>query len=258
MRTLLVVIVALMVLSSQVQAEDMQKYLSDTQEMVRQGRYKEALERYIWFHNHALEHAPAMYGVRLSFALGFWKTLGDVYPAAKKALIETRDRKTHQIEKGEGNASLFHDVSSLNETLEEGSKTIELFEYLDKENPKLAKQCWNVAKNEVISTKRFDLVRKYLGNPVREFSRVKAMYDYNTTLYNNPQIGGAEFKAYNEDHFVEESLRLIEVAVALGDERAVKEIQKKALAVVDDYRLRDTITTEKKKDAQQKNPPDKK
>jgi len=226
--------------------------------MVRQGKHKEALERFVWFHDHALEHDPAMYGVRLSFALSYWKALGDIYPPAKQALIETRDRKTHQIKKSDGNAALFHDVASLNKTLGEESKTIELFEYLDKENPTLAKQCWNVAKDDVISAKRFDLVRKYLGNPVREFTRVKAMYDQNTTLYDNPQIGGAHFKAYCEDHFVEESLRLIEVAVALGDQRAAKEIQKKALAVVDDYRLRDAITTEKKKDAQQKNSPDKK
>ncbi|MCK5305811.1 MAG: hypothetical protein KAJ66_01615 [Candidatus Omnitrophica bacterium] len=250
MRTLLGMIIALIVLSSQVQAEDMNNYLSDTREMVHQGKHEEALERYIWFHDHALEHEPAMYGVRLSFALGYWKDLGDVYPPAKKALIETRDRKAHQIEMGEGNSSLFHDVSSLNETLEEGSKTIELFEYLDKENPKLAKQCWNIAKDEVIDAKRFDLARKYMGNLVREFTRVKAAYDHDTTLYNDPKIGRMDFKAYSEDHFVEESLRLIEVAVALGDTTAANEIQKKALAVVEDYRLRDAITTEKKKDAQ--------
>ena len=248
MRTLLVIIVALMALVPQVQAENMQKYLSDTQEMVRQGKHKEALERHIWFHDHALEHDIAMYGVRLSFALSYWKELGDVYPPAKKALIEIRDRKTHQIEKGEGNASLFHDVASLNETLEEESKTIKLFKHLDKKNPKLAKQCWNVAKDYVISAKRFDLARKYLGNLVREFTNVKAMYDQNTTFYGNPKIRGDHFKTWNENHLVEDSLQLIEVAVALGDQKAAKEIQEKALAVVDDYRLRDAITTKKKKD----------
>lgn len=79
MKKLLAVAIVFIAVSSR--GEDMQKYLSDTQEMVRQGKNQEALERFVWFHDHALEHEPAgMYGVRLSFALSYWKALGDVYP----------------------------------------------------------------------------------------------------------------------------------------------------------------------------------
>jgi len=60
--------------------QDMCKYMDDTHTLVKQGKYAEALERMIWFHNHALEHELGMYGVRLSFALSEWKELGDVYP----------------------------------------------------------------------------------------------------------------------------------------------------------------------------------
>ena len=63
----------------------MQKYLSDTQEMVRKGKYKEALERFVWFHEHALEHDPAMTGVRLSFA---------VCPIGRRSPTSTRRRRT--------------------------------------------------------------------------------------------------------------------------------------------------------------------
>ena len=65
-------------------ANDMQVYLNETQELVRQQRYAEALERFLWFHDHALEHNPGMAGVRLSFALSYWKNLGDVYPPRNK------------------------------------------------------------------------------------------------------------------------------------------------------------------------------
>ncbi|MCJ7483272.1 MAG: hypothetical protein MUO31_09940 [Thermodesulfovibrionales bacterium] len=253
MRTLLATMVMLMMLFSQVQAEDMGKYFKDTKEMVRQGKYKEALERFIWFHDHALEHEPAMYGVRLSYALDSWKALGEVYPPAKKAFLETRDRKTHQLKKGEGDSSLFHDVASLNRTLQEEGKTVELFKILDKENPTLAKKSWNVAKDYVIDAKCFDLARKYLGNLVREFTSVKAMYDRNVTLYDDPRIGGKDFKAYNENNFVEESLRLIQVAVALGDKEAAKEIQKQALMVANDNRIHNAVKTDKKENAKQDN-----
>lgn len=246
MKAFFVVITAtLMLLSFRAKADDMQKYLADTQKMVRQGKYEEALKRHIWFHNHALEHERSMYGVRLSFALSYWKSLGEAYPPAKKALIEIRDRKTRQIENGKGNFPLFHDVASINRTLKEGNKTIKLFEYLDKKNPELAKKCWTIAKKVVITAKRFDLAKKYMGNLLQEFTREKTRYDMNIKLYNNPQMGGEHFKRYNKNHFVKEILRLIEVAVALGDEKASKEIQKKALALIDDKRIRDAVTSKK-------------
>jgi hypothetical protein len=187
----------------------------------------------------------------LSFALSYWKALGDVYAPAKAALVETRDRKEKMIAENKGNRELFHDVVALNRTLGEDDITVALFELIDKQQPDTAKQYWSVAKDAVIAAKRYDLARKHIGNPTREFTKVKAMYDHNITLYDNPQIGGEHFKAYNEDHLVEESLKLIEVALALDDKKAAKEIQAKALSVVDDYRLRDAIPTEKNEDAQQ-------
>ncbi len=243
MKAVLTAVVVLMAVTSA--AEDMQKYLSDAQVLVRQKKYEEALERFIWFHDHALEHEPAgMYGVRLSFALAYWKGLGDVYPPALAALVETRDRKLKQVTETPVNSGLFHDVVALNRTLHEEEKTVELFDLIHKRQPALAKQYWRFAKDAVIAAKRYDLARQYIGNPVREFTRVKAMYDHKVTLYDNPQMGGAHFKAFNEDHFVEESLKLIEVALALNDRKAAKEIQEKALAVIEDYRLRDAIPEE--------------
>jgi len=238
--------VAIFIIAVSARGEDMQKYLSDTQEMVSQGKHQEALDRFIWFHDHALEHEPArMYGVRLSFALSYWKALGDVYPPAKAALVETRNRKEKMVMDNTGDAALFHDVVALNRTLGENAKTVALFDSVDKTHPDTAKQYWDVAKDAVIAAKRYDLARKYIGNPAREFTKVKAMYDHNTTLYDNPQIGGGHFKAYNENHLVEESLKLIEVALALDDMKAAKEVQGKALLVLDDYRLRDAIPLKK-------------
>lgn len=233
------------------QTEDMQKYLRDTDDLAEAGKYKEALERHIWFHDHALEHEPAMYGVRLSFALSSWMEIGKKYPEAIEALVEIRNRKMKLLLEGKDSHELFHDVASINEALGEPEKTVSLFEQVDEKQPKAAKGYWDLAKDAVIHAKRYDLARKYIGNPVREFIRVKAMYDHKTSLYDDPRIGGNRFKAYNENNLVEESLRLIEVSNALGDKKASLEIQAKALAVVQDARLRDAIPAEQKQEAQQ-------
>jgi hypothetical protein len=121
--------------------KEMRRYLSDTKLMVKDGNYKEALDRYVWFHDHVLERDKAMAGVRLSFALNDWKALAEVYPPAMKALIETRDRKTQEVIAG-GSYSLFSDVASINRTLEENDKTIQLFETVTISHPEQAKRCW--------------------------------------------------------------------------------------------------------------------
>jgi hypothetical protein len=168
-----------------------------------------------------------------------------------KALVEVRDRKKKSLLEGKESHELLHDVASINEALGEPEKTVSLFEQVDEKQPKAAKGYWNVAKDAVIAAKRYDLAHKYIGNPAEEFNQVKAMYDHNTSLYDDPRIGGDRFKAYNENNLVEESLRLIEVSNALGNRKAAVEIQAKALAVVDDARLRDAIAADKNQEAQQ-------
>jgi hypothetical protein len=238
-----------LLISLPVYAEDMQLYLSDTEDMARQGKNEEALERFLWFHDHALEHEPAMYGVRLSFALSSWKELADSYPPALIAMKKTRDDKTILLENRKGSTDLFHDVVSLNQTLGDDDKTIVLFRRLDQEQKGLAAQCWDMAKDAVIKAKAYDLARKYIGNPVHEFDQLKEKYEQVTGMCGGKNFGES-FKAWNDNNLVEKTLGLIEMAVALEETKAAREIQKKALAIVDDHRLRDAIPAEKKIDGQ--------
>ncbi len=142
----------------------------------------------------------------------------------------------------------------MNETLGEPEKTVSLFEEVDKKDPEAAENYWIVAKDAVIAAKRFDLARKYIGNLTREFVQLKAMFDLNTSLYDDPRFGGDEFKSYNENKLVEESLKLIEVAIALGNKVAAAEIQTKASAVVADPRLSAAISSGEDQEAQQDGP----
>ena len=50
---------------------------------------------------------------------------------------------------------------------------------------------------------------------MQEFSKIKKLYEANKTMYEEEGFGES-FKAYNENNFVEETLSLIEVVIALG------------------------------------------
>jgi hypothetical protein len=246
MKRLIAIVVSIVMTSVTIQAKDMQKYLRDTQALVRQGKHKEALERFLWFHDHALEHQASMYGVQLSFALSYWKKLGAAYPQALTAMQEVRDKKTDLFAQKRGTREIFHDVVALNRTLGDEDKTVELFRELDKDQSKMAKQCWHLAKDTVIKIKSYDLVRKYIDNPVHDWDQVKKNYERNKALYGTRISFGKHFQAYNENNFVENTLRMIEVSLALDDTSSAKEIQTKALAIKDDYRLQSALTKQDK------------
>ena len=150
MRTQILTLVFVLTASMAVNAEDTQKYKRDTEALIEESKHEEALERILWYHNHALEHEPAQYGVRLSFALSTWKELGDVYPPALTAMQKNRDDKTDLIVQKKGNFELFHDVESLNQKLGDDKKTVELFRKLDKDQKDMAKECWDIAKEAII------------------------------------------------------------------------------------------------------------
>ncbi|MBX7210600.1 MAG: hypothetical protein K1X78_19995 [Verrucomicrobiaceae bacterium] len=106
----------------------------------REGKFAEALERHEWFHHHALEHHPAYYGVRLSFALSAWKELGEKYPPALESLRLVRDDGRSKLRAGNASDELFHDVVSINHTLEEDDSTMALFREIEASVSDVAKR----------------------------------------------------------------------------------------------------------------------
>lgn len=93
----------------------------------REGRHEEALQEFIWYHHHALEDDPANYGVRLSFALGYWTELGKDFPKALDALRSVRNDKEAALLRGEGALQWFIDIAAINQALGDTTPTYTLF-----------------------------------------------------------------------------------------------------------------------------------
>src|SRR5262245_56849046 len=139
---------------------DPQERLKLAQAAADEGRYAEALREHIWIHEHALEHEPAFYGVRLSFALAYWVELAKVYPEARRALEEIRDRKIERLRRGEGDRGTFHDVESINEHLQCERSTSDLFTGMASDFPALASRCADLALAALVKTEDYELARR--------------------------------------------------------------------------------------------------
>jgi len=223
----------LLLISTNCHSNSMLDYLDVTDSLIQAGKYEEALERTIWFHNHSLELQKNIAGVRLSFALSYWYEFGKKYPPALAALKEIRTNKTNLLLAGDGFYSLFDDVASINKVLSENHKTLDLFKKLEQQQPILAKNYWYIVKDIAISENDYTLLKKYTINTLREYSDAEELLKYNLNMFKDDY----EFIEMNKNIFVERSLELIKLSLTLNDSKTALLIKNKANALVKDERL---------------------
>ncbi|MBX3449446.1 MAG: hypothetical protein KF777_07805 [Planctomycetaceae bacterium] len=167
---------------------DPQAILQEASDDARAKRYETALAKHVWFHEHALKIDPAYDGVRLSFALMYWIELGTKYPPALTKLEEFRDAAQRNVVAGKDVRESFHDLASINNHLGEQSKTKELFEALDKKDPKTAKELFGLAQPSLIEGKAYSLVGKYVS-PKNDFARMREGYRQGKKLADDARFG---------------------------------------------------------------------
>jgi len=156
---------ALAMLTTPVSAEgEATTALKDARAFARAGEFEKALERHEWYHANALSIEPSQYGVRLSFALSYWKQLGDKYPPALASLTNLRDQGTQAALDGKGKSELFHDVVSINRALKEEAKSVTLFKTLVEKQPDFAKKCFRYMDDTLVDAGELELFEKYSGD----------------------------------------------------------------------------------------------
>lgn len=141
---------------------DPQEIRRDAERDIEEGRLELAAEKYLWYFNNALEYAPSLSGVRLSFALGDWRDLADRYPPARRDMEMVRDRAEESVRLGTGGFSDFSDFVALNDELDDDGRTVELFKWLDQTNRHLARDVYAVAQDTLVHSGEFALCEKYI------------------------------------------------------------------------------------------------
>ncbi len=150
--------------------------MDETFALINMGEYEEALERFIWFHNHAVDQGLTINASRLSFGLGYWIDFGKKYPPAIDALKQIRDDNTNSILNGVKTCDLFSELESINRYLSEEHKTIALFTRIDKEQPELASRCWVYFQDLAIDNDEKYFIDKYIHDLKHEYDEVEDQF----------------------------------------------------------------------------------
>lgn len=216
--------------------------LDTANQLAEEGKFPEALAKHIWFHDHALEIDRSYYGVRLSYALGYWIKLGEKYPPALVALLQIRDSKTSRLSSGETNRPLFNDVVAINHYLRQPAATVELFKRLDATHPEFAASLYDLVEEALVTTHEYALARKHLRDPVRRFLVTKHNFDQGMQLFEaEPGRAAEASREATKAIFIDEVLRILTILDKTGDRAAARDIQTKALAVLQSQAISNAI-----------------
>jgi hypothetical protein len=211
-----------------------------------------------------------MRGVRLSFALSYWVELGRKYPKAKRALLEIRDGDTRKLMEGRGSLQLFKDVEGINHQFGNEDATYALFKAVQERDPALARQCYRVVEDLLAIKGEYALCLACLGDYQERFTSIRQEWEKGKSWEDNmsrkfqesgkkmaeywaqkgqspPKTPRYEPPRYYDNHFVEQTRRLIEILVGTGHKPEAGKIQEQAVAALDDARLKSAVADAEKR-----------
>lgn len=222
-----------------------QERLNAARNSAREKRFAEALSEYIWFHEHALEEEPALRGVRLSFALGYWLELAGEYHPARTALQSIRDEKTRRLEGGEENWELFNDVTAINRELSNDEATYDLFCLINSRNSAFAAQCARVATPALVKAHDFKLARSFIHDPEQAIEQLAARFingieraNRSSTPERRADITNVEVRIYAEDVAL-----LVQIVGMAGEYERADELVDHAIALSGSSEMQDAVRT---------------
>jgi hypothetical protein len=193
--------------------------LTEARQLAARGDHAAALEKYLWFHRHVLEHDTSYAGVRLSFALSEWFELGEKYPPAREALLSVRDEAAAAVERGEGTFELFHDVASINRVLGEDEETVRLFREADRRYPELAQQCYHVAEPVLAAHGDYATCARYIPDLEKRLEAIGQLHRATLEIAEtNPRLGSPEarLREYAQTRLAEQTGRLVAILEGVG------------------------------------------
>ena len=216
--------------------------LDEIRDLVDARHFQQALDKHIWFHEESKSSA-GMGGVRLSFALSSWKELGENYPPALDALKAVRNKDKDLLLSGEGGFGNFHDLFAINRTLEVDNETVDLFFILEaKYSNEDTEMFYMIMEDLLINGKHYETVRMYIGDLILKYESLRYKREQNLS-YAKDSLGAERSMFLNlaNETFITDVMKLISLSQTIDKNDDAIEIQKRAMAYIDNDKIKRAI-----------------
>jgi len=169
--------------------------LDEARDAFHSGKYPEALEKYDYFFEHALDDDPhSLYGVRLSYCLDEWAQLGKQYPEALARLEKKRDCALARLEKTK-EPERFHDYIAICKYLESPDLPIKQFRRFHSEDRELANTIVRFIWDMLVKEGLWEICISYLPDPKEKYEH--SVYKFDEAMKvckSDPSLGGEDFE----------------------------------------------------------------
>jgi hypothetical protein len=218
---------------------DPAEVLRQARQLVKSQQYAEALEKYVWFHDHALDDERSLAGVRLSYAIVEWADLGEVYPPARRALEGVREAKAESLTQRNYDPRLFHDVASIDRALGQVERTRDLFKTIANLDRGFAEKFFRVAVESLVHTKEFGLARSFLPDPRKDIDHFAIPFKFG--LQRTGSVSQETLEETLVGIYVKRVSLILQVFIGVGEEDVANHLRHYAVECVPDAQLRDRI-----------------
>ena len=152
------------------------EWLEAARAAVREGRFAEALERYDYFFEHALEEDRYLCGVRVTYCLEEWAELGKLYPPARTALHDKKIRARGAFV-ADGDTGAFDDFVSICGYVDCRDEAVELFAGVHAADRELAGKIVTSVWGDLIAAEQWELCGAYVPDWQARYSRALDIFD---------------------------------------------------------------------------------
>nr|WP_324257540.1 hypothetical protein [Cellvibrio fontiphilus] len=235
MKKIIITLLATFLFSNNSIAEVDLAYLHNIDKLVAEKKYQQALEAHQYFFEES-KKSSGMGGVRVSFALASWTQLGSVYPPALIALSKiSSDHKT-SILSGKGSFYIFQEYQAINSYIGKNNETLETFLEADRKFPTQAKDYYLSVKELLISAGKFDIIKKYLNDPIYEYELIRNERERALSQLRQ-KVAGYNVESINSEFQVKVKA-LLEVTRKIGLTEEAKEIKRRSDSYINGNLLR--------------------
>lgn len=207
------------------------KVLGEARAASQEGDYAVALERYERFFDRALLDQGDdgnYYGVRLSYCLSEWASLGQKYGPAQKRLEEKADEALDAFEKSK-DSEKFHDFQAISGKLGRKGQVLDQFVKYHESKPDLARAAVGFMWDRIVEAQRWEICASYLGDPKSRYKRALGKFDQAMQVcQDNPSFGGEEFAEQIRGWYVRDVANLLAVLKHTNEHESARELEQTA------------------------------
>jgi hypothetical protein len=226
------------------------KLRQETANLIGRGNYEEALQRCLWYHKEAVRIDPAQGPMRLTFALEQWGQLARLYPKARQAMVEIRNRGLGEFANGRGYLDLLREIQALNEQLGEPESTAALFDSIRREDPGLARQCYPYVERTLFERGEYAACAEFIRDFQARFTHIRNVRERMQALADNPQLNAIDQpaqRAQTRRAFIEDTRMLIEILVGVERLEEAEKIRARALEILNVAELQSAVSDAEEK-----------